>query len=81
MSSLVERLRNYDECHDGDIDLAADMLEFFFGQMQVASAKMDGNHYWRLSNGWPMGSSCRGSTKEEAIRFAIQCVKEEKDSR
>lgn len=75
---IVDRLRNYESCHDGDVDEAADMLEFFFGQMQITSAKMDGNHFWRLTNGWPMGSSCRGRTKEEAIRFAIKAVKEEK---
>lgn len=28
-SDLVQRLRDYERCHDGDIDEAADMLEFF----------------------------------------------------
>jgi len=44
---IVERLRNYDTCHDGDIDEAADMIEFLLGSLQSHSLKMDGGHSWR----------------------------------
>lgn len=37
--SIIERLRDRDIC-DGDLEDAADMLEFFFGQMQMYSADM-----------------------------------------
>lgn len=69
---IVTRLRNYDECHDGDVDEAADMLEFFFGQMQMHSAKMDGQHSYRFrSGGWPM-THCVGPNAEDAVKSAIR---------
>jgi hypothetical protein len=67
---LVERLRDYDQCHDGDIDEAADMLEFFFGQMQMHSPKMDGQHSYSFRGGWPM-QHCIGNSPEAAVRAAI----------
>ncbi len=69
--SLVERLRNYDECNDSDVDEAADMLEFVFSLMQVTSAKMDGQHLWRFAGGWPM-TRAKGQTPEAAIRTAME---------
>jgi len=74
---IFERLRDYDKCHDGDIDEAADMLDFFFGQMQMHSPKMDGQHSYRFHSGWPM-THCVGPTKEDGIKAAIQEVKRSK---
>lgn len=48
--SIAERLRDYDMCHEMDVDDAADMLEFFFGQMQMHSPKMNGQHSYRFIN-------------------------------
>lgn len=76
---IVMRLRDYDNCHDGDVDEAADMLEFFFGQMQMHSPDMGGNHSYRFrSGGWPM-THCKGSNAEDAVKSAIQEIKRERD--
>jgi hypothetical protein len=51
---------------------AADMLEFFFGQMQMHSPKMDGQHSYRLrGSGWPM-THCVGSNAEDAVKSAMR---------
>jgi hypothetical protein len=73
---IVARLRNYDACHDGDIDQAADMLDFFFASMQVCQPSKDGNHYWRFAPGWPL-SSVNGKTPEEAVAKAMELVKQQ----
>jgi hypothetical protein len=52
---------------------AADMLEFFFGQMQMHSPKMDGRHSYRFSSGWPM-TLCIGETPEKAVKTAMKDV-------
>lgn len=52
---------------------AADMLEFFFGQMQMHSPKMDGRHSYRFHSGWPM-TLLIGETPEKAVRVAMQDV-------
>lgn len=57
---------------------AADILDFFFGQMRLASVKMDGQHSWRLANGYPMTMAI-GATPTEAVRHAIDSVKEDAD--
>ena len=55
-----------------DIDEAAAMLEFFFGQMQMHSADMGGQHSYRFrSSGWPM-THCKGPSAEDAVRAAMQ---------
>jgi neutral trehalase len=78
MSDIVTRLRNYDTCHDGDIDEAADMLDFFFGQMQMQSPKMNGQHsYLFKSTGWPM-THCKGPNAVEAVQAAISEIKRSK---
>jgi hypothetical protein len=75
MKTIVERLRDYGECHDGDVDLAADMLEFFFNQMQMHSPDMGGQHSYRFrSGGWPM-THCKGPSAEQAVVAAIEEVK------
>lgn len=75
IESIVTRLRDYDNCHDGDVDDAADMLEFFFGRMQMHRPDMGGNHsYYFLSGGWPM-THCKGPNAEDAVRAAIQEIK------
>lgn len=54
---------------------AADMLEFFFGQMQMHSPKMDGQHSYRLrGSGWPM-THCVGPSAEDAVKSAIREIK------
>jgi hypothetical protein len=63
------RLRIYSH-EDQLMQQAADMLEFFFNQMQMCSPKMDGGHLWRLQNAWPM-THCIGPTEEEAVRAAM----------
>lgn len=74
VDSIIARLRNYDQCHDGDIDEAANMLEFFFGQMQMHSPKMDGQHSYRFrGGGWPM-THCVGPNAEHAVKSAIREV-------
>ena len=75
MRDIVSRLRNRDECRDGDVGEAADMLEFFFGQMQGYSLEMSGQHSYRFrSSGWPM-SHCVGPSAEDAVRAAIVEIK------
>ncbi len=74
---IFERLRDYDSCDDDDINEAADMLDFFFGQMQTHSPKMDGQHSYRFHGGWPM-AHCVGPTKEDGIKAAIQEVNRSK---
>jgi hypothetical protein len=68
---IVTRLRRYDGKPGGDLDQAADMLEFLLGQFQVTDCKMDGQHGWRFMHGWPM-THCKGSTIEEAVRAAME---------
>ena len=50
---------------------AADMLDFFFGQMQMHSPKMDGQHRYRFRDGWPM-THCVGPNAEDAVRAAVE---------
>lgn len=74
--SIVDRLRDYDNCSDNDIDEAADMLEFFFNLMQTYSLDMGGQHSYRFRGGWPM-NKVKGPNPEEAIRAGIKAVKED----
>lgn len=65
---------------DDDIDQvheAADMLEFFFGQMQMHSPKMNGQHSYRFRGGWPM-THCVGANAEDAVREAIKEIQRAK---
>lgn len=73
-------------CHDdiwSDADIqqlndAADMLEFFFGQMQMHSPQMDGQNSYRFnSGGWPM-THCKGPTAEKAVAAAVKEIKRSK---
>ena len=48
----------------------ADMLEFFFDQMQSHSLKMDGQHSYRFRSGWPM-THCVGPNRKDAVKAAI----------
>ena len=69
VDAFVMRLRKMDlpMC-----DEAADMLEFFFEQMQMHSPDMGGNHSYRFrSGGWPM-THCKGPTAEQAVISAIK---------
>ena len=77
---LIERLRDVSELEDINHDIcdiaheAADMLEFFFGQMQMHSPDMGGEHSYRFrSGGWPM-THCKGPNAEDAVKAAIQEV-------
>lgn len=73
--AIVMRLRDYENCHDGDVDEAADMLEFFFGQMQMHSPKMDGRHSYRFrGSGWPM-THCVGPNAEDAVKAALNEIR------
>lgn len=77
MTEIITRLRDYDSCHDGDVDLAADMLEFFFGQMQSHSLHMDGTAGYRFRGGWPL-SYVRATTREEAVLECLRLIEEAK---
>ena len=67
------------ERDDQQLNDAADMLEFFFGQMQMHSPKMDGSHSYRFrSGGWPM-THCVGPNAVVAVKAAIQEIKRERD--
>lgn len=71
--TLVENLRVSQYTHK-DVLLAADMLEFVFGQMQMHSPKMDGISSYRFRNGWPM-TCAKGRWPEEAIIAAMAEVR------
>lgn len=69
VQSVVVRLRNMELA---TCDEAADMLEFFFSQMQMHSPDMGGNHSYRFrSSGWPM-THCKGPNAESAVKAAIR---------
>lgn len=78
--SIVDRLRASREQIGSLADEAADMLEFFFQQLQMHSPKMDGQHSYRFrSSGWPM-THCIGPSAEEAVQSAIAEIKAVRDS-
>ena len=57
---------------------AADMLEFFFAQMQMHSPDMGGQHSYRFrSGGWPM-THCKGPNAEEAVLSAIKEIERDR---
>ncbi len=66
--SIINRLRNgWDDPaikHE-----AADMLEFFFEQMQYHSLHMDGTAAYRFHGGWPL-SSVRATTRRRQFLSA-----------
>lgn len=76
---LIEKLRDYDNCHDGDVDEAADMLEFFFGRLQSHNLTMGGNCNYRFRSGWPM-QYCVGQDPLEAVRNAVAEIKRERSA-
>jgi hypothetical protein len=62
---------------EAEIQEASDMLEFFFGQMQMHSPDMEGQHSYRFrSGGWPM-THCKGPNAEEAVKAAINEIKKQ----
>ena len=53
-------------------------LAFFFGQMQMHSPHMGGEHSYRFrSEGWPM-THCKGPNAEHAVKRAIDEIKRER---
>lgn len=64
------RVRVYTQA-DRLMQEAANMLEFFIGQLQLTDCKMDSNHGWRFRHGWPM-THCVGATPEDAAKAAIR---------
>jgi len=61
------------------IEVFGEPLDFFFGQMQMHSLKMDGQHSYRFrSSGWPM-THCKGPNANEAVKSAIEEIKRERD--
>ncbi len=77
-AGLVAMLRDGDRVADiksrQQMRLAADMLEFFFGQMQMHSPQMNGQHSYRFRGGWPM-THCIGPSAEDAVKAAIEEIK------
>lgn len=58
---------------------AANMLKFFFGQLQMHSPQMDGQHSYRFkSGGWPM-THCKGPNAESAVRAAIKEIQRSRE--
>jgi hypothetical protein len=54
-----------------------ELLAFFYGQMQMHSPSMNGQHPWRFrSGGWPM-NHCVGASRQEAARNAADEIKRE----
>lgn len=89
LPGIVKRLRDHAADNEGPgayygtdprlYQEAADMLEFFFGQMQMHSPDMGGQHSYRFcSGGWPM-THCKGPNAENAVRAAIEEIKRERD--
>ena len=67
---IVNRLRDYNNCHDGDVDEAADLLEFLLSRFQSHSLQMNGQHSWRFRTDWPW-KYATGPTIEEALKAAM----------
>ena len=73
------------QCDDGVANMALreiaerlqeqhETLAFFFGQMQMHSPHMGGEHSYRFrSGGWPM-THCKGPTAEIAVKRAVEEV-------
>jgi len=91
VATIIERLRNglarrmdfHQSVKEDEAERlmedAADMLEFFFGQLQMHSPKMTGQHSYRFkSGGWPM-THCIGPNAEEAVLNAISEIKKHKN--
>lgn len=58
---------------------AAEVINFFLGQMQMQSPKMDGNHHYRFNgSGWPM-TYLRGSDPLQATLNAMHTVRMQKE--
>lgn len=75
-NTLIDRLRDFNNCNALDTEEAADMLEFFFGRLQAHSPTMSGHCNYRFRSGWPM-QYCVGNTPFEAVRNAVQELKRE----
>jgi hypothetical protein len=57
---------------------AADILEFFFAQMQMYSPDISGQHSYRFrSGGWPM-THCKGPNAEDAVKAAISEIQRDR---
>jgi hypothetical protein len=52
------------------------MVQFFIGQMQSHSPRMDGTCKYRFMNGWPM-THCVGTSAIDAVKNAIDEVERE----
>ena len=85
--SIVTRLRSRTQCcgqsyafvNTETAEEAADMLEFFLGQMQMHNPDMGGSHHYRFrSGGWPM-THCKGPTAGDAARAAAMEIKRERE--
>jgi hypothetical protein len=74
--SIIKRLRDHDACDVSDLEEAADILEFFFGQMQAYSPLMSGHCNYRFRSGWPM-THCVGNTPFEAVSNAVAEIRRE----
>ena len=72
----VKRLRDYDNCNDGDVDEAADLLEFLLARFRPVTT-IGGNH-WRFATEWPW-THATGPDIETAIRAAMEEEKRVKE--
>lgn len=77
--SIINRLRNFGNVYDDDIELAADMLEFFFNQMEAHSLHMDATAGFLLRNHWPL-TSVRAGSREEAVLECLRLIEEERNA-
>lgn len=54
-----------------------ELLNFFYGQMQMHSPNISGQHPWRFrSGGWPM-NHCVGASRQEAAMNAVLEIRKE----
>lgn len=73
-SDIVARLRNYDQCHDGDVDEAADMIE----RLQRDLAEIYETHK-RIVNG-ECASDEKHCTCVPALHAEIKRLRAERDA-
>jgi len=67
---IVNRLMDYDNCHDDDVDEAAKLLEFLLSRFESHSLQMNGQHSYRFTTGWPW-KYAKGPTIEAALKAAL----------
>ena len=71
---IINRIMDYDNCHDDDIDEAAELLEFLLDRFEFATYEINGHHRWKFSARWPW-KEARGPNIEAALKAALEAQK------